>query len=124
MVTRRPGHSLPELLVALTFLGASVAAVSASALVGARLTAGAAARQDALRLAAAVLDSLSATPAPTSGGGEVRGLRVDWWVDAGTDPSGLRVEVRDPGSRLLAVLRGAHHPTIPVLPGPVAGAGP
>ena len=111
MVTEVSGHSLPELLVALMFLAVSVVAVGAGAVQGSRWTAEAVARQEALGLAAAVLDSLSTAQAPVPGTFDSVGLHVTWSVD-GTDPLWIRVEVRaGPGIRPVT-LEGVHHPAL------------
>lgn len=116
MVKRPPGHSLPELIVTLVFLGAAIPAVGVAATLAARWTAGAVAGQEALRLAAQTLDSVAAAPAPTSGSRAVGASRVYWWVGAGTDPGEIRVEVVHRSGTRLATLSGRRHPTIPRLP--------
>jgi Tfp pilus assembly protein PilV len=63
-----PGHSLPELLVALTFLAVTLAGMTSSAVLASRWTAEAVLRQRALSAAEAALDSLAALPdRPTAG---------------------------------------------------------
>jgi Tfp pilus assembly protein PilV len=54
----RSGHSLAELLVALTFLGATLAALASSTVLATRWTTDAVLRQRAVALTEAVLDSL------------------------------------------------------------------
>ncbi|MFP4623121.1 MAG: hypothetical protein ACLFRX_02970 [Gemmatimonadota bacterium] len=109
----RRGHSLPELIVAVTFLGVGVAAVSASTILGARWTGDAVARQRAVDLAAATLDSLVACAAPTSGSGEVDGLRVEWRAH---DDGRLTVTVLRPDGGVVSTLHGRSVSGIPVLP--------
>jgi Tfp pilus assembly protein PilV len=65
VVTRRAapaGHSIPELIVALTFLAAALAAVTSSTLLASRWTTDAVLRQRALSAAEAALDSITARP--------------------------------------------------------------
>ena len=113
----RTGHSLPELVVAVTFLAASLVAVGSSAVLGARWTGQAASRQQAARLAAAVLDSLAALPEPGTGQRSAGGL-VARWEDG---PLGIRVVVSaGTDGPVLAELDGARVPAVPVLADPVA----
>lgn len=116
MVKRPPGHSLPELVVAMVFLGATIPAVGATAALAARWTADAVTRQEALRLAAQTLDSVAAAAAPVAGAGVVGGLSVRWWPDEAGDPGRINVELTDRYGALLVTLTGLHHPALPVLP--------
>lgn len=116
MVRRPPGHSLPELLVALVFLGATIPAVGTAAALAARWTTGAVARQEALALAAHTLDSVAAAEVPASGTGAVGTLRVRWWVGAPADSGRIRVQVADRSGTHLVTLSGRRHPSLPVLP--------
>lgn len=111
-LTGRPGHSLPELIVAVMFLASSLVAVGASAVLGARWTAVAGARQDATRVAAAVLDSVAAIPAVSDGGRSIDGFRVRWT----SGPEGVLVVRVFAGGRFLVELAGVRLPTVPVLP--------
>lgn len=124
MVKRPSGHSLPELLVAMVFLGTTVPAVGAAAALAARWTAGAATRQEALAAAARALDSVAALEAPASGTAPAGALSVRWWVGAGADSGRIRVEVADRYGALLATLTGLQHPILPVLPDAEAPAPP
>lgn len=108
----RSGHSLPELIVAVTFLATTLVAVGGTAVVGARWTARGAATQEAIRIAGRVLDSLAVVPAAVGGTGEVDGFVVVWSA-AG---AGIRVEVRAGPDDPLVVLEGAPVPDLPVLP--------
>lgn len=128
----RAGHSLPELIVAVTLLATSAVAVAGMAVLGGRWTAGAVARQEAVRLAGAILDSVAAQPGATEGRLDVNGFRVRWSAggehpgdtpDLGdrSDPTaggaGIRVVVsRVAGGPPLAVLWGRGLPSAPVLP--------
>lgn len=110
----RRGHSLPELVVAVTFLATTMVAVGGTMVLGGRGTARAVARQEAVRLAVTVLDSVAAHGV---GSGErvANGLRARWSPGArGTD---IRVVVlRESGGPVLATLEGPSVPEIPVLP--------
>lgn len=111
----RHGHSLPELIVAVTLLGAAAGAVAASALLAARLTARAGARQEALALAAPVLDSLlGGGPAPGSRPAGAFELR---WETAGEPPE-VVLTARLAAGDTLVVLRSAWIPLPPRLPEP------
>ena len=112
MVTRA-GHSLPELIVAVAFLATTVTAVGGMAVLGARWTAEAVLRQEAVRAAGAVLDSVMV--AGVSGPGERThgALTLRWTLD------GQRVTVTatEPGRETpLARLSGRPVPAIDVLP--------
>jgi Tfp pilus assembly protein PilV len=79
----RPGHSLPEVLVALTFLGASLTAMASAAVLASRWTGDAVGRQHALAVAEAVLDSLTGLPdAPQPGSRDVDRWTIEWTVDS------------------------------------------
>ena len=75
----RAGHSLPELVVALTFLGVSMGAVGAAGLAGVERSARAARATEAMLVATAVLDSAAVPGAPAAAGAAVRDVwRVEW----------------------------------------------
>lgn len=82
------GHSLPELLVALALLAASLGSVGAAGLVGSQRTARSSRATEAVLTAVAILDSVmvnSGSPPPS--GSAARGRwRVEW------APSGEGVE--------------------------------
>lgn len=87
----RRGHSLPELIVAVTFLGASLGAVGTTAAAAAARTRTAVLQQEAVREAAAILDSLLAAPVVQDGNRELPGIALRWiTVGSGATP---RVEV-------------------------------
>lgn len=108
----RPGHSLPELIVAVTFLATTLVAVGGTAVMGARWTARGAATQEAVRLAGRVLDSLAVVPGAIGGASEADGFAVAWSVTGTT----IRVEVGAGSGDPLVVLEGAVMPELPVLP--------
>ena len=110
---RRPGHSLPELMVAVVFLATTAAAVGSLALVGARRTAAAADRQVAVRTAEVVLDSVLAEP-PVVPGVATRGPHVVRWTPEGA--SGARVTVTGPAGGVRVTLYGRAARPVPVLP--------
>ena len=111
----RAGHSLPELIVAVTFLSTTVVAVGGTAVLGARWTGRAVLRQEAVRRAAAILDSVATAPGPRSGQGSSGGLTSRWRVDGGRGT--IRVIVLPTaGGSVLVTLTGRVAPTVPVLP--------
>ena len=110
----RAGHSLPELIVAVTFLAATAAAVGNLAVFGARRTAEAVGRQHAVRTAEIVLDSLVAAP-PAAVGGTVRGGHAVRWAPDGDDWIRVIVSPRT-GAGPPVTLRGRVVPDVPVLP--------
>lgn len=113
MVRMRPGHSLPELVVAVTFLGVALGCVGASTLLGARWAADALRRQEAVRIATAALDSLARVPEPESGALDSPRWRLEWIAGDGGD---LEITVRTLDGRRLTRLEGRSVPPIPVLP--------
>lgn len=121
MVTLRSGHSLAELVVAMTILGASLAGMAAVAVVGSRRADEAVVVQRAATLAAEILDSLAVLETtPTSGGRDpgAPGLLVDWEVwprDAGGSALLVRVR-RTAGSDAIVALSGLW---IATPPGPI-----
>jgi hypothetical protein len=119
----RAGHSLPELVVAVAFLGATVGVVGASSVLGARQVALAALRHEAIRAASTALDSVAAAPAPAAGGRATARLLIRWTPVARLGGPGLSVTVvsRADG-RPLATLVGAVPPSVDTLPR--VGAGP
>jgi prepilin-type N-terminal cleavage/methylation domain-containing protein len=135
MVSHRAGHSLPELIVALALLGVTLGAVASSAVMGSRWTHDSVARQRALALAEATLDSLAAFARPPASG--ERKLPdppwvVEWAVAPGERERGLQVrvgtragdETRAP-TRILAEVHGLWLPPLPApLPSPGTGAEP
>lgn len=129
MVSRRSGHSLPELIVALALLGATLAAVASSAVLGARWTHEAAARQGALAVAEAVLDSLNALADPPGSGDRELSVPpwvVEWVVAPGDASRGLGVRVHarpGPGATSPArPLAEAYGLWLPPLPSPLPPA--
>lgn len=108
----RAGHSLPELIVAVTFLATTLVAVGGMAVMGARWTARGAAMQEAVRIAGSVLDSLAFLPRAVGGASEVDGFAVTWSVDG----VAIRVDVGEGSTDSLVVLEGAVLPDLPVLP--------
>jgi hypothetical protein len=121
----RAGHSLPELIVALTLLGATLAAASATALLGARWTHEAVLRQRALGVAEATLDSLSVLDwQPAAGERDLPDLaaRVEWSVEGLVAGGGATVRVTvqavggtQGGGSPIAELRGLWIPPLPEL---------
>ena len=123
MVTR-PGHSLPELVVALVFVAVAFAAIAAGTLLAYRSTVGAARRQHAVVLAAALLDSLLAAPELVAGHGTRDGIRTDWRATAAAGGAVVVViATTDPGAAGLARLEGFWLPPAPSLTGSAAPAG-
>ncbi len=119
-MSRRPGHSLPELIVTITFLTAALAGVGASSLLGARWATAAVRQQEGVRLAGSVLDSLVWTPSPASGSRTDGPWRLHWAVD------GARIVVTAEvgGGPVVVELEGRRAPLVPVLPDdPARGEG-
>lgn len=115
----RAGHSLPELIVALVFVGVAMAAIAGGSLLAARVTTDAVRSQEAVARAAALLDSLVAAPAVIPGELLDEGMRAAWTF--GADGPGGTVEVRitaPPGAPELARLEGYWIPLPPVPPNP------
>lgn len=99
--------------MAVSFLSTTVVAVGAATVSGGRWTAAAVARQEAVRLGSAILDSVTAAGA---GAGEVvrDPFRVRWSASGG---SAVRLEVAPAtGGDPLVVLEGTTVPDVPVLP--------
>lgn len=101
----RAGHSLPELVVALTFLGASLTAMASTAVLATRWTGDAVARQQALSMAESILDSLAfASDPPVTGTAEQERWSIAWDVDSvGPAIRVLRVTVLLPAAPLPVV---------------------
>lgn len=115
----RPGHSLPELIVALTFLAVTLSAIASGAVVALRGTAEAVRRQEATTLALALLDSILAGPEPAAGRRDAPGFVAVWGTSDGGPARGVSVNVRAPdeeGGRTLARLQGVWIPLPPALP--------
>ena len=115
----RPGHSLPELIVALTFLAVTLSAIASGSVVALRATAEAVRRQEASALGLALLDSIIAGPEPVAGRRDAPGLVAEWAIgDAGPvrDVSlTLRLPDED-GGRPLVRLQGVWIAPPPALP--------
>lgn len=90
MVTRA-GHSLAELIVAVTVLGVGLGSVSGASVFALRRTNDALQRERAVILAVATLDSLAALAAPASGELHVSGIRLQWVVDPGPGGGDIRL---------------------------------
>jgi hypothetical protein len=112
VVTHRAGHSLPELIVTITFLTAALAGVGASSLMGARWATAAVRQQEGVRLAGAILDSLVWTPSPATGSRTDGPWDLRWEVD------GPRIVVTAGagGGTPVVELEGRRAPLVPVLP--------
>jgi Tfp pilus assembly protein PilV len=81
-IAARPGHSLPELLVTLAFLGASLTAMASASVLASRWTGDAVARQWVVAVAEAVLDSLTSLPEPPMDGSmAVDQGTIEWSID-------------------------------------------
>lgn len=114
----RRGHSLAELLVTLAFLGVALGAISAAIIHGGRSTMAAAASQEAVGVAAALLDSLVAAPLATVGGTTAGPYRARWTIHAHAPGEYVVVTVEPPvpGPATVTV-RGLRVPRpVPVLP--------
>lgn len=98
-MVRRRGHSLVELLVALTVLGVGLGAVSAASVFAMRSTNDALLRERAVILGVGTLDSLTALRAPGGGTRHVSGIRMEWVVDASTDGGDIHLSAWPESSR-------------------------
>lgn len=114
----RPGHSLAELLVALTVLAATAGAVAGASAAAARTATVLVRRQEALSLAAATLDSLVAAPDPRGGAGVADRFHVRWTVEAIAAARRLSVHVVDPAAEAQARLETVWAPPPPAYPEP------
>lgn len=113
---RRAGHSLPELIVAVTILAVAFGGIAASTHLGGRWTRDSLRRQTAIRAATEVLDSLSLVAEPEAGERQTAGLRMVWASSgAGGD---LLVTALTPAGDTLFHITGRSLPPIPVLPEP------
>lgn len=121
-VGRRAGHSLPELIVAVTLLGVSLAAAGAAAAMGAGRTRDAALRQEAVRQTAAVLDSLLAAPVLVAGERDLPAFHIVWTVAADDGPVRVEVTATRSDGRSLVRLGGPWFPPEPALPRATATA--
>lgn len=103
----RAGHSLPELIVALVLLSLCLGVVTSSAVLGARWTAQAVLKQEAVRRAGEVLDSVSGAAIVASGEDRQGRLVLRWTVGAGEDTASVLVTAaRADSGRPLVELRG------------------
>jgi Tfp pilus assembly protein PilV len=121
--TPRPGHSLAELVVALTVLAATLGAISSSVLLASRWTEASVLRQRALSTAEAVLDSLTARPDLPVTGSRVA-TSPPWLVEWQVDPQGARANTAVLRVTVTGTARGAPAADvrglwIPPLPGPL-----
>lgn len=111
----RPGHSLAELLVALTLLGVGLAATGAAMLAAYRHTGKIMMRERALVCAAALLDSLVAVEEPADGGRQEAGLELRWHVEAGPEERLVTAECGPAGGEVVRV-QGMHLGPVAVIP--------
>lgn len=114
----RPGHSLPELIVAVTLLGAALGAVSAMAVLATGWTSGAVLQQEGVRQTAAVLDSLLTAPLVEDGERRRAGVAVRWTARGAGSGLELAVTATGPDGRALARLEAPWFPPQPILPWP------
>jgi Tfp pilus assembly protein PilV len=111
----RGGHSLPELMAALTFLGAALAGITSSTLLAGRVTADAVVRQRALSAAASTLDSLGAEPG-IPGSGSKAETDPPWVLDWRVDPAGAGLGAgARPGAATLRVTVTADAAAAPIV---------
>lgn len=99
--------------MAVTFLAVTLVAVGGTTVLGGRRLGRAVAVQQATRLAASVLDSLTSAGASDSGSRPTDRFRVVW---SAASADAIRVQVSTPDGEVLAVLEGAEIPVVPVLP--------
>lgn len=115
-MTGRGGHSLVELIVAMTFMGSAFAGISATALLGARWTAAAGARAEMVAVAASALDSILAdsTP-PLAGAGDRQRVHLRWAVARDSAATRVTVDAGTEAPALSLRLEGVWAPSPPVL---------
>lgn len=109
----RSGHSLPELLVALTFLAATLAAMASVTLLATGWTADAVLRQRALATAEAALDSLVVLPVTPAGGDRSETdppWTVAWHVDPTVAGGGATAASGPPAATLRVTVTGPRGP--------------
>lgn len=118
----RRGHSLPELIVAVTFLGASLGAVGTTAAAAAGRTRGAVLQQQAVREAGALLDSLLEASPIEDGERQVGSVAFRWAAIASGATTRVEVTGTGPAGRELVRLEGQWFPAEEALPWEDAGA--
>lgn len=112
----RTGHSLVELIVAMTVLGTGLGSVGAATLFAMRRTDDALLQERAIILGVATLDSLSALPAPVDGVLRLPGIEVSWVVEVGSDGGEIRLSATSTASqRRVWRFRARYMAPVPVL---------
>lgn len=120
---RRRGHTLAELIAAVTLLGACLGTVSTLALAGAERTRRGMLVQEATRAAAELLDSLLLHPDPTAGDQRRGSVSVNWTPELSPDGA-MRVVVSAEARGVDRVrLVAPWYPLPPVFPMPPPAAG-
>lgn len=112
----RPGHSLPELIVAVAFLGASLGAVGATAAAAAGRTRDAVLKQEAVRQTGTILDSLLAAPQLENGERQLTGVAIHWKVLESVATPRVEVVATGPRGRELVRIEARWFPAEKPLP--------
>lgn len=90
-MVNRPGHSLAEMIVAMSVLGVGLGSIGGASVFAMRRTDEALLKEQAVVLAMATLDSLTALPAPGDGSLQMPGIQVRWVVQAGDDGGDIQL---------------------------------
>jgi Tfp pilus assembly protein PilV len=115
MPARPRGSSLVEVIVALTVLTCGVLGLVGAAAVAQRAFAAAAATENAARLAASIVDSLLAEPAPAAGERVTRGVHAAWTIQplqSALSAVAIEVEVVEAGRRRTVIYHAVHNATL------------
>lgn len=115
----RAGHSLPELIVAVSLLGVCLGAAGATAVLGSGRTGAGVLRQEAVRGAAAVLDSLLAADLVRPGERRWGRVRLAWELTHRAEAPHVQVIATGPADEPLAQLSAPWFPPPPLIPWPV-----
>lgn len=112
----RAGHSLPELIVAVTLLGVCLGAAGATAVLGSGRTGAGVLRQEAVRGAAMVLDSLLAADLVLPGGRRWGRVNLAWALSPPVEAPRVEVVATGPADEPLAQLSAPWFPPAPLIP--------
>ena len=118
----RTGHSLVELIVAMTVLGVGLASTGAASVYALRQSSDALLKERAVAVGVATLDSLTLSPAPADGAVRRPDLDVRWVVQAAPRGGTITLQVSPAGApRWVRQFRARYLAPVPALP---PGPGP